>query len=199
MLGSPSYSQYFPKCQTYKTPRCLEKCSQDTAYACFANCLAAPCTEADELLPPPNMSRMAEYDQKVKQNIQNARQGGAYASPTPPVNYNRPSNTAESAENQDATRCLSITKDSDGSSAIRNSCAKRVHFSFCGTDSGDGELVGICGKDVGGSVIEPGQIISLTQGRQAGVIYHWVACYWPYSPYDVKTNATGLYGGRCVR
>jgi len=95
-----------------------------------------------------------------------------------------------------AHECLQLVTNSSGN-AITNRCGRAVNYAFCGTDAGTGEVVGVCGRDIGGSLLRPGQVINLTQARHR-VYYYYFGCYAPYMTYEVRFTGNGLRG-KCYR
>jgi hypothetical protein len=57
------------------------------------------------------------------------------------------------------------------------------------------EIVAVCGRDIGGSLLAPGQVIGLTQGAGGSrVTYYYMGCYHPYVPFQVQFTGRGLVG-----
>jgi len=111
------------------------------------------------------------------------------------VNASR-SNSSDNPD-KNATQCLKITQTKEGLNAITNACSSKVAMVFCGTDAGVHEIIGVCGKDIGGSHVDPGEISQLTQGRSR-VQYYFIGCFWPYIPWETKWTGRGLYANGCV-
>lgn len=98
---------------------------------------------------------------------------------------------------QNATHCLSLTETATGANAITNTCSQAVRYVFCGSDAGVNELVGVCGRDIGGSLLAPGQTTGLTQGRER-VRYFYFGCTAPMRPVDVEWTGSSIRA-RCQR
>jgi len=98
---------------------------------------------------------------------------------------------------QDATSCLKLSRTSEGRNGIMNTCTKPVRYAFCGSDAGVNEPVGVCGRDIGGSLLAPGQTTGLTQGNHS-VRYYYLGCFSPYTPLQVRWTGSQLTG-KCER
>lgn len=138
-IAMPAMAQYFPNCERYKNARCLEKCSKDTAYECYSTCLFNKCTQADEELPPPDISRMPENDRKVRENIQNARRGFSNKTTLTGSTYDRQPSATDSTQTHKSSAnmssCIQIRRDGNSASFVNN-CQMAVTIAWC-TEGGD--------------------------------------------------------------
>jgi hypothetical protein len=113
---------------------------------------------------------------------------GSAASPLTNVNSTNAHSEAS------ASQCLRLVSK-DNRNAIANTCSRPVNYAFCGTDVGVGESVGVCGRDIGGSLLAPGQVSGLTQGTGGSrVTYYYMGCFSPYIPFNVSFTGRGLSG-----
>lgn len=84
--------------------------------------------------------------------------------------------------------------------SLRNNCNRTVWVAYCGLDAHSGAYtagIGVCGRQVGGFMLNPGQVAGLTQ-ENVRTTYYWVACFDPYEPVGVTFTGSGIKAGRCA-
>lgn len=99
---------------------------------------------------------------------------------------------AQALANPGADSCIMFL-DMGGRSQVQNTCGKPITFVFCGTDSGHHLTnVGVCGRDLGGGMLRPGESRALTQSTEPGVRYFFAACYTPDHPLSAAWTGSSI-------